>query len=272
MSNISSVVLGIIQGLTEFLPVSSSGHLVIAQHLFNIVTEQVFFDCILHIGTLLVVVYFFRNQIIDILLYWKKSIPHISGNFKNVIWGEGQGKFTVTLVISTFITGVIGISAEDFLMSLFEKPMAVGVAFLITTVILLSTRFAGRKKALDKVDLTLWHAVILGVAQALAIVPGISRSGTTIAAALILGFKREVAIEYSFFLFLIIAPPVTLKTYMDVTEFLPIPQILLGFVFSVISGYIALAFLVKLVKQGGFHHFAWYTMILGIWTLWYFGM
>ena len=272
MSIITAAFLGIIQGLTEFLPVSSSGHLVIAQHLFGIVTEQIFFDCVLHVGTLLVVVYYFRKNILELVGYWLKGTSQIKNNWQNVMWGEGQGKFTLTLLLSTFITGIIGIAGEDFLMSLFEKPLAVGAAFLITSVILITTRWSGKGRALEKIDLTWWHAVVLGVAQALAIVPGISRSGTTIAAALILGFKRELAVEYSFFLFLIIAPPATLKSYLDVTELVPAPQLLMGFLLAVISGYLALAFLVRLVKQGGFHHFAWYTTILGLWTLWYFGI
>ena len=178
MSSLSAAFLGLLQGLTEFLPVSSSGHLVLFQQFMELHGDEVFFDLVLHLGTLLPVVWFYRDSLREIL---------VDGARGDGPFFERPGvRLALLIVCATIPTGLMGVLLKDSFEALFATPAVLTITFAITGLLLWSTR--GRTTGtIDAQAMTAWHALILGVAQGCAITPGISRSGTTIAVALFLG-------------------------------------------------------------------------------------
>ena len=178
---LDSIILGIIQGLTEFLPVSSSGHLVLFGKLLNHQEEGNLFEVLLHFGTLVATIIVFRTHIMDLV--------------KGIFSGDSKSKsLGINIVIASIPTAIIGLLFEDFMESLFDSPLLVSCALIFTGIILMSTKFVkGETK-----DLTWKMALIIGFAQAMAITPGISRSGSTIAIALLIGLSRKEAGNFSF--------------------------------------------------------------------------
>ncbi|MBN2830774.1 MAG: undecaprenyl-diphosphate phosphatase [Candidatus Omnitrophica bacterium] len=244
---IKYILLGIIQGLTEFLPVSSSGHLVIAQRLFGFSGEEIAVSVILHLGTLFAVIIFFFGDIIKAMRDLK------------LIW---------FIVLTTFITGVIGILGRGFFEGLFNSPKAVIFALFITGVILLMTRrFPDGKK--DKFKLK--DALILGLTQAVAIVPGISRSGITISTLLFRGGSRETCFKLSF----LVSIPLILGAAL--LEFKKIDfaiqdnpaNIIAGFIASLISGLLSLFLLKLVIKCARFYYFGYYCILVAVLALFF---
>jgi undecaprenyl-diphosphatase len=250
---LQSLLLGIIQGLTEFLPVSSSGHLVLFQQWlgesFSFQNEAVAFDLALHIGTLLPVIYFYRAEVGRIT--------------ESVVRFRRDESFDMALfvVLATIPTGLMGILLEDVFQSLFHSVRAVCIALLVTGSLLLSTRFFESGPDQPKRQLTWWVALVIGIAQGFAITPGISRSGTTIAVALLLGMDRAVAARFSFLLSI---PAILGAAVLIGKDGIPIDAgsagpLVLGFLASMIVGYLALWMLVALVKRGGLYRFTYYV-------------
>lgn len=244
-----ALFLGVLQGLTEFLPVSSSGHLVLFQQFFTINTDHVLFDLVLHLGTLVPVLWFYRE--------------HIGLLVKDPILGEGpfkerEGvKLLALLIAASVPTAIIGLTFEDLFERLFTNPAALTVTFALTGCILMASGIWDRSA--NKVALTIPLAIVLGVAQGFAITPGISRSGTTIAVALMLGMDREVAARFSFLMSVpAILGAVILKFKDADLSAIDSVQLLVGGLASMFTGYLALVLLVKLVKSGKFQNFAWY--------------
>jgi len=247
---LGAAFLGALQGLTEFLPVSSSGHLVLFQQFLDIEGDHVLFDLVLHVGTLVPVLWFYRAEVLAIL--------------KDPIVGEGpfmerQGVQDALMVVAASIpTAIIGLGFKDLFEQLFATPAALTVTFAITgTLLFLSGRFDRSEKAQP---LTLPIAIGLGIAQGLAITPGISRSGTTIAVALMIGMRREVAARFSFLMSVpAIGGAVLLKLKdADVSQ-LDVVQLGVGGLTSLVVGYGALVLLVRLVLAGRFASFCWYA-------------
>ena len=261
MNFIEALSLGLIQGLTEFLPVSSSGHLVIAQGLWGFSEPQMMFDIILHLGTLCAVVIFLRNELIA-----------LGRVFFSAVWlhpvrawqEEPDFRLLVMIVIGCLPTALIGFVLADYFEALFSSTKAVGGALIATGFIL----FATRSKICRQTGLkepTPAKAFVLGLAQGLAIIPGISRSGTTIAAGLFLGLERNVAARFSFLLFI---PAVLGALLLEMVKasgpaLIPGPA-LVGFVAAGLSGYLALAWLVRLLAHGKFFLFAPYCWLIGL--------
>lgn len=256
---ISAALLGVVQGLTEFLPVSSSGHLVLFQQWLPVAGDPIAFDLALHLGTLLPVLWVYRADLIGI--------------GRDATMGEGPWRqrpgvrLLALLVVATLPTAAIGLTLEDVFEALFHNTTAVGVAFAITgTVLWLSGRTqVGSTRA---VDLSPVRAAAIGLAQGLAITPGISRSGSTIAAGLLLGMQREDAARFSFLLSIpAIGGAFVLKMGdMDLNADALGPMAV-GIVTSAISGYIALRVLLKLVRAGDFSKFAYYLWPLAVFAL-----
>lgn len=246
-SALGAAFLGVLQGLTEFLPVSSSGHLVLFQQFIELEGDEVLFDLILHVGTLLPVLWFYR--------------AHVKVLFTEVFSGdlpfvEREGvRLWLQLIAASIPTAIIGLTFEDWFDALFSNPAALTLTFAITATILLITRWA--PPAWRKVTLPL--AVVLGTVQGLAITPGISRSGSTIAAALLLGIERDEAARFSFLMSVPAITGAVLKKSLDAdfSAFDPVATGI-GFVCALVSGYLALSLLVQLVKRGGLHNFAYY--------------
>lgn len=244
-----SLFLGLLQGITEFLPVSSSGHLVLFQQFLEVGDDAVLFDLVLHLGTLIPVLWFYREHVRTVL-----TDPFV---------GEGpmrerEGvKLGAMIVAASIPTAVIGLAFEDQFELLFSNPAALTLTFAITGCLLFASgRFDRSEK---KVGLTLGLAFLLGIAQGFAITPGISRSGTTISVALMLGIDREQAARFSFLMSVpAIGGAVLLKLKDADFATLDLMSMGLGFVAALLSGYAALVLLVRVVRAGTFPRFAWY--------------
>jgi undecaprenyl-diphosphatase len=240
------IILGIIQGLTEFLPVSSSAHLVIMQRILNMRGAEVIISVVLHLGTALALIIFFFKDIIE-------TLPNL--------------KVLSLMIITTLITAAIGISGKKFFESLFVSPFAVALALIFTGIILISTRnFMQRQK---RNEANLKDALTLGLTQGLAIVPGISRSGITISTLLFRGLSRETSFRFAF----IIAIPVILGAALyeakDINSALAInPQnLFIGFIFSFVTGILALKILKIFMDKAKLHYFGYYCILVAILTL-----
>jgi len=236
---IKYILLGVIQGLTEFLPVSSSGHLVIAQGLFGLAGEEIAVSIVLHLGTLCAVIIFF---------------------FKDILRALRDIRLMAFILVVTLITGAIGLLGRDFFEGLFSSPRLVILALFITGVILLMTRKAipGERK-----EARLKDAVILGFAQALAIIPGISRSGVTISTLLFRGISREFCFTLSFLVSIPLvlgASLLELKKVGFALQANPV-NIIMGFLTSVISGLFALSLLKLVIKRAKFYCFGYYCIL-----------
>lgn len=267
MKWIEAVILGVVQGLTEFLPVSSSGHLVLFQHLFGLVEPELLFDICVHVGTLVAVLAVFRRDILELLktLVRVPGLIRAGGGIRTLFNSNPDFRLMVMIVLGCIPTAILGALFAKMAEQLFGTVWLVGVALLITGTFLWFTR---RYKGVGRnvTEMRLKDAFIIGLVQGLAIVPGISRSGATISAALYLGVDRELAGKFSFLL----AVPAILGALvlgLDGAAFqtsLPAGKILAGSLVSAAVGYAALVFLLKLVRKGQLHHFAVYCWLVGI--------
>ena len=271
---LQALILGIVQGLTEFLPVSSSGHLVLAQiwlgDQFLFLEEAVAFDLVLHVGTLLPVLYYYRRDLVEILSAFTKVSPfdHPGGP-----WGWIQADehrwLAFLVVVGTIPTAIMGIALKDTFESLFHDPQPVCIALIFTGFLLMSTRFLERPDG--RMRLTLGMALLIGFAQGFAITPGLSRSGTTIAVALLLGIERGQAARFSFLLSI---PAILGAVVLVAKDGVTLPAegtsaLVIGFLSAMIVGYLALWMLVALVKRGGLYRFAFYLWPVAIAALIY---
>ncbi|WP_018250190.1 undecaprenyl-diphosphatase UppP [Orenia marismortui] len=249
MDLIKVIILGIVQGITEFLPVSSSGHLVIFQHFLN-VNEGLTLDVFLHFGTLLAVV----------VVYWDDILGMITLK-------EEYRKLTYYVILGSIPAGIIGILFEDIFEQLFNTVKVVGFTLLVTGLLLwLSDRITNEKRYLK--DMKLSDSMVVGFAQAFAIIPGISRSGSTIVAGLFKGLDRKLAAKYSF---LLSVPVIGGATLLQVKDLMTvglanntITQLVLGTVASAIAGYFSIKLLLKLVNKEKLSVFAYYCWFLGL--------
>lgn len=262
MDTLSAVGLGVLQGLTEFLPVSSSGHLVIGQHLLGWQDPNLFFDVCLHVGTFLAVAVVFRH---DIALLVRGGLKWLRRPLSAAPYERDESRRLFELVLfGTIPTVIIGFAFKDLFETLFASVRAVGFSLLITGTLLWLTRRTGSFRGWGPFDIRFRHAVLVGIAQGLAITPGISRSGTTIAVALFLGFQREWAGRFSFLLFV---PAVMGAITLELLKLRGLPDplgpILWGTAAAAGTGYVALRFLLAVVRRGRFYVFAPYCWALG---------
>jgi undecaprenyl-diphosphatase len=264
MNYFQGIFLGVLQGVSEFLPVSSSGHLLMMRNLLGLGEVPVLFDVILHVATLIVVLVRFRKKVAELL----------SSLFKWVVRkADDQDKINMKLIgiilIAVFLTGVIGLLIEK--LDLSSTPKIVFPLFLVTACILWLTRKASSGKKYQ--DLTIKDGIISGIAQGLGVLPGISRSGITISAGLYRKMNRDVAAEYSF---LISIPAIMgallldLKDTSDLLYSVSLPVLSVSFIVTIISGFLALNLLVRLLNSGKFYYFSFYLIPLGILGLIFF--
>lgn len=243
-----AIILAVVQGLTEWLPISSSGHLVILQQLLHI-QASVAFDVMLHLGTLLAVVWFLREDISRIL----KAVLSLD-------FSKKEARLGAYIIIGTLPVAIVGILFKSFLESLFSNLTAVGVALFINGTFLYLTRFTPLKKTLNAID-----ALFIGIAQAVSIVPGISRSGSTISAALLAGIDRKTAYKFSFLLSILAILGASLIQIGEINfaqETLEV--ILVGVLISTIVGYIALKLITSTIISDNFYKFAYYCWLVGL--------
>jgi len=269
MNSLEAIILGILQGLTEFLPVSSSGHLVLFQHLFGLKEAELFFDVCVHLGTLVAVIIVFRHEIIKIIsaLLQLVALGGQKEKFLQKMESEPELKMAVLIVIGSIPTAILGLLFASIADRLFSSTLIVGLMLMVTGLLLWLTRKAETHAiAASDGHLTTAKAFIIGIVQGLAIIPGISRSGSTISTGLLLGVDRETAARYSFLLSIpaiVGAGLLSLKDGFSQTT----PVIwtsLLGAVTAAIVGYGALKSLLHLVKKGRLYVFAPYCWLVGL--------
>lgn len=256
MNILESIFLGIIQGLTEFLPISSSGHLVFFQSLFGMEEPQLFFDIMLHLGTLLAVVVYFQTDI------WK-IVQGIGDTLKREEKGQYQAKLFLWIVLATIPTGLMGILFKDWFESLFSKPKVVGGMLLITGSVLWLTRWTKREgRSLGQMR---WiDAILIGIAQGLAIIPGISRSGATISTGLFCGLDRELSGRFSFLLSIPAILGATFLEFRKIDSLQGFWTILIGTAIAFGVGILSLKFLMKIIRIGKISNFSYYCCGMGI--------
>ena len=254
MEILNAIILGIIQGLTEFLPVSSSGHLEIAKAILGekkVGEESMLMTVVLHFATALSTIIIFRKDIIEIL----NGILR----FKN----NDSFMFSLKIICSMFPAALIGVFFNDEIEALFGGSIILVGGMLIVTGLLLF--LADKAKSSDK-KVGIKHAILIGVSQAIAILPGISRSGATISTAVLLGIDKEKAARFSF---LMVVPLIFGKMAKDIlsgninyeaTNFTPL---LIGFVFAFLTGIFACKWMIKLVKNSQLKYFAYYCFAIG---------
>ena len=266
MTILEAIVLGILQGITEFLPVSSSGHLVLMQHFLGIKESQVFFDVMLHFGTLgaVIIVYY---QLIGSLMRTGFATLFQADFYRHprlTISNSPDLRLIWFLLLGSIPTGLIALLFKDSLEAIFGKPMVVAGMLIMTGLILQLSRL-GQRRRQTETPLRAWHTPLVGIVQGLAIIPGISRSGSTISISLLLGLSPQVAAQYSFLLSIpAILGAVVLK-FKDVGEITIAPAVIIaGILTSFIVGYIALRFLLAMLNRGKFSIFSYYCFVLGI--------
>lgn len=263
MTIFQALLLGLIQGLTEFLPVSSSGHLVLAPWWLGWEHPGLTFDALLHLGTLLaVLIYFWRD--------WQQMLAAAWRWLRGQRQQPGQERLLLALVVGSIPAAVIGYSFEDFFAALFETPMA-AAGFLLVTGLLLFLAERWRRGGLPLERVRLSDALVIGLAQALAIAPGISRSGATMAAGLWRGLDRPAAARFSFLL----GTPAflgaglfklldLLQAGVDQVEMWPIVA---GFLAAALAGFLSIHYLLRYLRQYSLIPFAYYVWAVALLSL-----
>ena len=254
MSLFDAILLGIIQGLTEFLPVSSSGHLVIAQHLIKDFRQPgVLFDVMLHFGTLGAVIVYFWRDINGIL----KSVINNRGEKRNLFW---------LIIAGTIPTGIIAILFKDTFESLFKSATAASSMLLVTGVLLF---ISDRVKNPFRKDMNLWDAILIGIVQGIAIIPGISRSGSTISTGIFRKIDGETAGRFSFLLSMpaiLGAVVLEAKNFSEVDRAEILPYII-GTMVAALFGFLTIGFLMRIIRRRNLSYFAYYCWAVGLLSL-----
>lgn len=268
MEIIRAIILGIVQGLTEFVPISSSAHLVLVPWAFGWDRAGLFFDTMLHWGTLLAVLTYFRHDWIGIIRGFWRSLT-VRGLWRNAPGGrlaDPDSRLAWGIILGTVPATLLGFLLNDFFERLFETPMAVAGFLLVTAALLVLGERLGRR-ARELSSLNIPDALVIGLAQAIAIAPGISRSGATIAAGLARGLTREAAARFSF---LLATPAILGAGLLQLLEVLVTgenavswPVVLAGFLAAAVSAYLCIKFLLAYLRRGGLYVFAIYCAVVG---------
>lgn len=262
MNIFSSIFLGIVQGLTEFLPISSSGHLLIFHDLFNWQTlDNLAFDVFLHWGTLLALVVYFYKDIIRYLSAFLKSLRHWNLN------SDLDQKIAWLILISMIPAVIAGIFLDDLINDIFRNSFSVAMFLIVVGLIFLMVE-KYTKKELDLRSLTWQKSLLLGLAQAIALIPGVSRSGATISTGMALKLNREVAARFSFLMSIPVVFAAGVKKAWDLREMTLSGQdwliYLTGMVAAVVIGIITIKYLLAYLRNHTLNIFAYYRIILGI--------
>jgi len=260
--------MGLVQGLTEFLPVSSSGHLVLANSLLGIKTDTgILFEVMLHVGTLISVMVVFFDDIY-------KMVSEFFGAAADIIKGRGlriksspYRTMLVMVIVATIPTGIMGLLFKDIFEKAFDSPVVVCFMLLVTgTLLYTANRMkSGFKKASD---IKVADALIVGIFQGLAITPGVSRSGSTIFAGMMRGFSRDLATRFSFIMSI---PAILGAAVLEFSDYYRAPVLasevavmLAGAAVAAVSGALAIKFLISILKKGKLHYFSYYCWLVGI--------
>ncbi len=260
------MLLGLIQGIAEFLPISSSGHLSLAQNLMGLVTgEDLFFDVLLHLGTLAAVCIVYWRDIVEMVVDFFAMLRALFTKDKTISPKEGS-RLAMMIIVAT-LPLVLVVFIKKYVEALYGSTLFIGFALLLTGLLLfLSDRMQrGRKNARTA---TMLDALIVGLAQTIAVVPGLSRSGTTIAVGMLRGFSRKFAVRFSF---LMSIPAILGAGVLEIGDAVQagidpklIPIYLAGVLVATVAGFFAIKLVNLLVKQGKFGNFAYYCWAIGL--------
>ena len=283
MTFIQAIILGIVQGLTEFLPVSSSGHLAIMKNLLHLNLETgVLYDVLLHVATLVAVCIVMHKDIIKLVVEFISIVKDIFTNiaiyFENLSSGKKKEqyisimstsyrRFVVMIIVSTIPTGILGILLNDIIETVETELLVPGICLVATAVIILISDYIseGQKKAKD---VTVGDAFAIGTAQGIATLPGLSRSGSTIAACVLCGFDRKFAVKYSFIMSIpAILGALVLKLTKLSSESVSggeVVSYIVGMIVAAVVGYFALILTIRIVQKKSFKYFAFYCFGIGV--------
>ncbi len=257
MEILQAVILGLVQGLGEFLPISSSAHLILVPWLFNFPDPGLGFDLALHWGTLLAVIVYFRSDVLNLIRGFWHSLWPSTRDIKNNIWQ----KLSWLLVVASVPGAIIGKLLEENAETVFRNPLLIAGTLSIFGLILLGVdKYSKKQKDLGHIS---WKdSLLVGLSQAFAIIPGVSRSGSTMTAGLALGFKREDAAKFSF---LMSIPIIFGAGLVKVGEFgagVSAVALVVGFATSAISGFLSIKYLLAYIAKHDFRIFVWYRFVL----------
>ncbi len=260
MTWFEALILGLIQGLTEYLPVSSSGHLAIGSALFGIEGEEnLAFTIIVHVATVLS----------TLVILWKEIEWIFKGLFKFQM--NDETRYVINIIVSMIPIGIVGVFFKDKVEAIFGSGLLVVGCCLLVTALLLSFSYYYKPRQKEKISLK--DAFIIGLSQACAVLPGLSRSGTTIATGLLLGNSKEKLAQFSF---LMVIPPILGEALLDAIKMMkgediagdiPAISLIVGFLAAFVSGCVACKWMINIVKKGKLIYFAIYCAIAGAVTL-----
>lgn len=268
MDIIQAIIMGMVQGLTEFLPVSSSAHLVIAPELLG-TQSSLAFDTLLHVGTLVAVIGYFWKDITSMIKSFVSSLLDIPrGKFKEGVADDPYKRLAWLVVVGTIPAGLMGVLLKSEFEALFNSVTIVGFFLLVTGVILWGSEWIAKrnidKKGKDVKEVSFTNSLVIGVFQGLAIAPGISRSGSTIAAGLFSGLERKLAARYSFLLSIPAILGAALIQAKDIVSFDANTEVLIaGFLSAAIFSYLAVKFMMGYIQKHSLNIFAIYCWIVG---------
>lgn len=267
MTYFEAVILGLVQGLAEFLPISSSGHLALLQQWFGIEEDKVLlFAVLLHVGTLVSV----------FIVYWKdiwELIVELCLTIKDIFTGKGLRieerpvrKLGVMIIVATIPTGIIGIFFNDFFDSLYTSVLPIGIGLIITGFLLtLAEKMGSSRRGIKQMNYR--NAIFIGIVQGIAICPGISRSGSTLFGSLVCNLNREFAVKYVFLISIpsilgsaVLEAPAALEAGMEMSQLGPI---IVGMIVAAVSGLIAIKTMIKVVSDKKLNYFSYYVWLLG---------
>ena len=271
MNVFQAILMGIVQGIAEFLPVSSSGHLAIFQNLLHIETDTgLLFDVLLHLGTLLAIFAVFWRDIWRLIVEFFGIIADFFRRFSDpdlIVLSSGYRKFVLLIIVSTIPTAILGYVGRSFVEYASTTLLIPGIGLLITSFLLfICDRIGDGRKGIKKI--TYLNAFEIGMVQGVATMPGISRSGATIAACLMLGVKKETAVKYSFIMSI---PAVLGAVVLEMKDAFgtKIPagtlvSYIVGMVVAAIVGYFAIRFMIGVVRRKKYIYFSIYCLVVGI--------
>ena len=275
MEFIQSILVGFMQGLTEFLPVSSSAHIVLTQTIYKLVigtssigaidaasVEEIFFDIVVHLGTLGAIIIYFKNEICELLRAFLNAI-------KTKNFSSSEAKICLYIILGTVITGIIALPLKDFTERLVSTPYLVGACLVVTGCVLFFSEKISKKFSKENEEVDTKKSVLIGIAQGLAVFPGFSRSGLTIATGLACGLTRVKAAKYSFLLSLPIilgASCVYPILELDVSQMSQFNwgAIAAGFLVSALTGYFCIKYFMAFLGKYSLNVFAYYCWTVGI--------
>lgn len=259
MNEIQALILGLVQGLTEYLPVSSSGHLTIGQEILGITSEDnLTFDVAVHVATVLA----------TLVILWKEVVWLVAGVLK-LKWND-EMRYAVNILVSMIPVGIVGVFFKDYIEDIFGSGLLIVGCCLLVTAALLA--FSYYYKPEQKAEIGMKDAFVIGLAQAIAVLPGLSRSGSTIATGLLLGNDKAKLAQFSF---LMVIPPIMGEALLDVMKAIKhgteavagdisMSALAVGFIAAFVSGCAACQWMVNIVKKGKLIYFAYYCVVIGI--------